>query len=47
MILLGKSNWWFPKWLEWLPHVTVDPNLPTDPHAEAPPAPADEEPVPV
>jgi len=47
MILLGKSNWWFPKWLEWLPHVTVDPNLPTDAHTAAPPAPADEEPVPV
>jgi RND superfamily putative drug exporter len=47
MILLGKSNWWFPKWLEWLPHVTVDPDLPTGGHTDAPPAPADEEPVPV
>ena len=31
MILLGKPNWWFPKWLEWVPHVIVDPDLPPDP----------------
>ena len=41
MILLGKSNWWFPKWLEWLPHVTVDPDLPDRrshrPHRRPPP----------
>ncbi len=31
MILLGKSNWWFPKWLDRiLPRVTVDPELPDD-----------------
>jgi RND superfamily putative drug exporter len=47
MMLLGKANWWFPKWLAWLPHVVVDPDLPEDavPPA-APPAP-EEEPVPV
>jgi len=47
MILLGKSNWWFPKWLEWLPHVTVDPNLPTGGPATTPPAAEEQEPVPV
>ena len=46
MILLGKSNWWFPKWLAWLPHVTVDPDAPADLPAATPP-PAAEEPVPV
>jgi len=46
MILLGKANWWFPKWLEWLPHVTVDPELPADLPTATPP-PAAEEPVPV
>lgn len=24
MALLGRANWYLPKWLEWLPHVTVD-----------------------
>ena len=47
MILLGKSNWWFPKWLEWLPHVTVDPDLPAGPARPPPRRPAAEEPVPV
>jgi RND superfamily putative drug exporter len=29
MELLGKANWWFPRWLEWLPrlHVEADPDL--------------------
>ena len=47
MILLGKSNWWFPGWLDRiLPHVTVDPDLPEagDPPAP-PPAEATPEPV--
>jgi RND superfamily putative drug exporter len=45
MILLGKSNWWFPKWLEWLPHVTVDPDAPTGATPDLPPAPTESEPV--
>ncbi|MFA5801570.1 MAG: MMPL family transporter [Thermoleophilia bacterium] len=24
MEILGKANWWFPKWLEWLPALHVD-----------------------
>ena len=24
MELLGKAAWWFPKWLEWLPHLDVE-----------------------
>ena len=29
MELLGKANWWFPKWLEWIPrlHVEAKPDL--------------------
>jgi RND superfamily putative drug exporter len=29
MELLGKANWWFPRWLEWLPrlHVDAQPDL--------------------
>ncbi len=49
MLLLGRSNWWFPRWLDRiLPRVNVDPDLPEDqgPPAQPPPAPA-EEPVPV
>ena len=45
MILLGKSNWWFPKWLGWLPHVTVDPDAPTGATPDLPPAPTESEPV--
>jgi RND superfamily putative drug exporter len=34
MELLGKSAWWFPKWLSWLPHLDVEgPSLP--PRADA------------
>jgi uncharacterized membrane protein YdfJ with MMPL/SSD domain len=28
MRLLGDWNWWLPRWLEWLPHVTVEGELP-------------------
>jgi putative drug exporter of the RND superfamily len=45
MTMLGKSNWWFPNWLDRiLPRVTVDPNLPEDDGAQGspPPAPAPE-----
>jgi RND superfamily putative drug exporter len=48
MILLDKANWWFPSWLEWLPHVTVDPEEPgatMPPAPPAPPAAALDEPV--
>ena len=24
MTLLGERNWWLPRWLEWLPHVSVE-----------------------
>jgi RND superfamily putative drug exporter len=24
MELLGDRNWWFPKWLEWLPRIHVE-----------------------
>ena len=29
MELLGDRNWWFPKWLEWLPrvHIEGEPSL--------------------
>jgi len=29
MELLGKANWWFPRWLEWVPrlHVEAEPDL--------------------
>ena len=48
MLLLGESNWWFPKWLDRiLPRVTVDPDVP--PGAEGPqgtpPTAPDPEPV--
>jgi putative drug exporter of the RND superfamily len=25
MILLGKANWWFPRWLGWVPRIHVEP----------------------
>jgi putative drug exporter of the RND superfamily len=24
MTLLGDWNWWLPRWLGWLPHVTIE-----------------------
>jgi RND superfamily putative drug exporter len=24
MKLMGDANWWFPKWLEWLPRVDIE-----------------------
>jgi RND superfamily putative drug exporter len=24
MELLGDKNWWFPRWLEWLPKIQVE-----------------------
>jgi len=47
MILLGKSNWWFPAWLDRiLPHVTVDPEQDEEEGPQAPP-PATPTPEPV
>jgi uncharacterized membrane protein YdfJ with MMPL/SSD domain len=43
MRLLGDWNWWLPSWLSWLPHVTVEGELPEhgdvdeSPEAEEPP----------
>ena len=28
MRLLGDWNWWLPRWLGWLPHVTIEGELP-------------------
>ena len=40
MKLLGDWNWWLPRWLSWLPHVTVEGDVPDsdDEPAAAPPA---------
>jgi len=47
MLLLGESNWWFPRWLDRiLPRVTVDPDLPAGGGPQdSPPAAPDPEPV--
>jgi RND superfamily putative drug exporter len=26
MELLGDKNWYFPKWLEWLPNISIEGN---------------------
>ena len=39
MKLLGDWNWYLPRWLEWLPRLTVEPKL-TEDIPEAPPIPA-------
>jgi RND superfamily putative drug exporter len=31
MVLLGDRNWYFPKWLGWLPHVTIEGKVPAMP----------------
>jgi hypothetical protein len=28
MKLLGRWNWYLPRWLEWLPRLNVEPQLP-------------------
>jgi len=40
MRLLGDWNWWLPRWLSWLPHVTVEGDLPEsdDEPVASPPA---------
>ena len=39
MKLLGDWNWYLPRWLEWMPRLTVEPKLGED-VPEAPPIPA-------
>jgi RND superfamily putative drug exporter len=39
MRLLGEWNWWLPRWLGWLPHVTIEGDVDEEPEAE--PGPAD------
>jgi putative drug exporter of the RND superfamily len=39
MKLLGDWNWYLPRWLEWMPRLTVEPKLAED-VPEAPPVPA-------
>ena len=39
MKLLGEWNWYLPRWLEWMPRLTVEPKLSED-VPEAPPIPA-------
>ena len=39
MELLGDWNWYLPRWLEWLPNVSVEG------HAYEPPAPKEQEPI--
>ncbi len=31
MVLLGDRNWYFPTWLNWLPHVTIEGHVPSMP----------------
>jgi RND superfamily putative drug exporter len=52
MFMFGKSNWWFPGWLDRiLPHLSVDPELtagdPAPGSPEDPAHPAETQPVPV
>jgi RND superfamily putative drug exporter len=30
MELLGRANWWFPRWLEWVPRLHVEPSSDLD-----------------
>jgi RND superfamily putative drug exporter len=44
MTLLGDWNWWLPRWLGWLPHVTIEgtsaePEVALVPESVAEPAP--------
>ena len=31
MEILGDANWWFPKWLSWLPRLEIDAPRAADP----------------
>ena len=35
MALLGRWNWYLPRWLQWLPHVSLDERVPGDGPADA------------
>jgi putative drug exporter of the RND superfamily len=24
MVVIGKANWWFPRWLEWVPNLSIE-----------------------
>ena len=37
MKLLGEWNWYLPRWLEWMPRVSVEADLPGDDAPETPP----------
>jgi len=37
MRLLGEWNWWLPRWLNWLPHVTIEGDVDEQTDAETPP----------
>ena len=43
MRLLGEWNWWLPRWLGWLPHVTIEADVDEGDGGEPDPAPADSE----
>jgi RND superfamily putative drug exporter len=45
MELLGDTNWWFPKWLHWLPVVHVDGAAVADSTGDPASAEDDREPV--
>ena len=36
MRLLGEWNWWLPRWLNWLPHVTIEGDVDEQTDDEAP-----------
>jgi RND superfamily putative drug exporter len=38
MTIIGDSNWWLPKWLEWLPDIRIEGEPPQAPSAEGQPA---------
>ena len=38
MELFGKAAWWFPRWLEWIPHVNIEGTPEPAPKPEPEPA---------
>jgi len=38
MTLLGDWNWWLPRWLNWLPHITIEADSSEPEVLEAEPA---------
>ncbi len=39
MEILGDANWWFPKWLEWLPRLDIEGSEPAAEPAALEPTP--------